>query len=605
MKEVTRLFDFPHHQLQNRPLQRAFTTKYNGKWESVSTREFIDLANQMSFGLLELGVKKGDKIAVISDRNRTEWNILDIALLQIGAVSVPIYPTLTESDYQYILNHCQARFCFSSVGEIADKLNSIIGETAVENTVYFDDSEGEVCWKTLMKWGQKTTITDQLDDYRKSIGEDELATFIYTSGTMGKPKGVMLSHRNIVSDVKNSAPHVPFHAGTEVALSFLPTCHVFERTLLYLYLNYSVSIYFAESVDAIGDNLKEVRPTMMTAVPRVIEKTFEKIWAKGQNLPPYKRRLFNWAVKLGEDYEFYGKNSPAYKLKLKLARRLVFSQWKDGLGGNLNIIVSGSAALQTRLIRIFAAADILILEGYGLSETSPIVSVNTPENHNLRFNSVGKPFKNQQVAIADDGEILVRGENVMMGYYRDEEKTRAAMTDDGYLKTGDMGKLDNDGFLYITDRKKKIFKTSGGKYIVPNVLENALKKCAFIQQVVVIGEGEKMPGAIIQPNFDSLDKWVRKQGDISAKTREELLAHEKVQELFQREIKAQQKLFGKWEQIKKFELTPEVWSIDNNQLTPTLKVKRHVILKQYAHLYDKIYPPHQSKQSAKSKLKNK
>ena len=589
MEKVTRLFDFPYFQLQNLPLQRAFTTKYNGKWESVSTREFIDLANQISCGLLNLGVKKGDKIAIISDRNRTEWNVLDIALLQIGAISVPIYPTLSHTDYKYVLNHCEATFCFTSGGETADKLKKIQGQTQLKKIVYFDVLNDNLHWDDVLKLGQEETDLEKVESIKESIVETDLATIIYTSGTMGKPKGVMLSHKNIVNNVKNSAPRVPFEAGTETALSFLPCSHVFERLLLYLYMNHSVSICFAESVEAIGENIREIKPTMMSAVPRVIEKTFEKIWSKGQDLPGWKRKLFNWAVKLGENYKFYGENSPVYKLKLKFARRLIFSQWKKGLGGNLNLIISGSAALQTRFIKIFAAAEILILEGYGLSETSPVVAVNTPKNRHLKLGSVGKPIDNQEILIAEDGEICIRGENIMMGYYNDEKKTNEAITKDGFFKTGDIGKLDADGFLHITDRKKKIFKTSNGKYIVPNVLESALKKFSLIQQVVIIGEGEKMPAAIIQPIFEALEKWAQNHSDCKTLNRQELCKHRRVKNYFKTEIDLLQSDFGTWEKVKRFELAPDVWTVEDGQLTPTLKVKHRVILKKYRDLYERIY----------------
>ena len=398
----------------------------------------------------------------------------------------------------------------------------------------------------------------------------------------------MLSHHNIVSDVLSSSSRIPFEAGTNIALSFLPVCHIFERMILYLYQYYGVSIYFGESIDKVSDNIKEVKPNVMSAVPRLLEKVYDKIYAKGTELTGIKKSLFFWAIDLGLKYEPYGANGAWYEFQLKIARKLIFSKWKEGLGGNLDLMVSGSAALQPRLARIFAAAEIPVMEGYGLTETSPVISVNDMRNRGFKVGTVGKVIDNVEVKIASDGEILCKGPNVMMGYYKDEKLTNEVIID-GYFHTGDIGEIDSDGFLKITDRKKEMFKTSGGKYIAPQIIENTMKQSRFIDQIMVIGDGQKMPAAFIQPNFDFVKEWSKIHKLNIGNTNTEIISNEKVIERIQEEIDLYNKKFGHWEQIKRFELTPEIWSIEGGELTPTLKLKRKVIIDKYKDLFQKIY----------------
>ena len=590
MTTITRLFDFPYYQLEKNNIPAALVTKYNGKWIKTSTQDYIDQANCISRALLQLDVQKNDKIAVISSSNRTEWNIMDIGVLQIGAQNVPIYPTISEDDYEYILNHCEAKYCFVSDDEVLRKLNLVRKKLNHLIEIYsFNEIEGCKNWSELLVLGKDQSNQNKVEECKNLVLPEDLATIIYTSGTTGKPKGVMLSHNNIVSNVLDSSPRIPFDESTSVALSFLPICHIFERVILYIYQYYSVSIYFAESIEKLSDNIKEVKPTVFSVVPRLLEKVYDKIYAKGTELTGIKKKLFFWAVDLGLQYQPYGANGFWYEAKLKIARKLIFSKWKEGLGGNLNVMVSGSAALQPRLARVFAAAEMPVMEGYGLTETSPVISVNCYKDGGFRVGTVGKVIKNVEVKIAPDGEILCKGPNIMMGYYKDEVLTQEIMKD-GYFLTGDIGEIDQDGFLKITDRKKEMFKTSGGKYIAPQLIENALKQSRFIEQIMVIGDGEKMPAAFIQPNFDFIREWEKIHGIEVGKTNEDISSNPKVIKRIQEEVDRLNEKFGNWEKIKRFELTPDVWSIDGGHLTPTLKLKRKVVLEKYKDLYKKIYP---------------
>lgn len=589
MIKVTRLFDFPYYQLEKNNIPNCLVTKYDGEWVATSTQEYIEKANTISRALLRLGVQKNDKIAIISTNNRTEWNVMDIGILQIGAQSVPIYPTISEEDYEYILNHSEATYCFVSDSEVLRKINLIKKNLNYLKEVYsFNNLENCKNWSELLLSGQDTSNQDVVEDRKNQVKPEELATIIYTSGTTGKPKGVMLSHNNIVSNVLDSASRIPFEEGTSVALSFLPVCHIFERVILYIYQYYSVSIYFAESIDKLSDNIKEVKPTVFSVVPRLLEKVYDKIYAKGAELSGIKKLLFFWAINLGLRYEPYGANGWWYETQLKIARKLIFSKWKEGLGGNLTVMVSGSAALQTRLTRVFAAADMPVMEGYGLTETSPVISVSDVRNGGFKIGSVGKVITNVEVKIAPDGEILCKGSNVMMGYYKDETLTNEVIKD-GYFHTGDIGEIDADGFLKITDRKKEMFKTSGGKYIAPQLIESAMKQSHFIEQIMVIGDGEKMPAAFIQLNFDFVKEWAKRHHINIGTTNAEIIANQQVINRIQEEVDTINEKFGSWEKIKRFELTPDVWSIEGGHLTPTLKLKRKIVMEKYKDLYQKIY----------------
>jgi long-chain acyl-CoA synthetase len=585
--EITRLFDFPLYQLETYNLKKAFSTKYNGKWESISSQEYVDQSNQFSRGLLKLGIKPNDKIAIISTTNRTEWNICDIGVLQTGAQTVPIYPTICKEDYEYVLNHSEATYCFVSDATILEKLNQIKSNTKLIDVFTFDNIKGEKSWNDILALGVDKSNQEEVEARKDAVKAEDLATLIYTSGTTGRPKGVMLSHNNIVSNVLCAKKRVPLDYGNSKALSFLPVCHIFERMILYLYQYCGVDIYYAESLEKLTENAQEIKPEVMTAVPRLYEKIYDKIVLKGEDLTGIKKKLFFWALNLGLKYKPYGANGWWYEKQLGLARKLIFSKWQAALGGELKLMVSGSAALQPRLTRVFAAAGMPIMEGYGLTETSPVVTVNDVTEGGFRVGTVGKVIEGVEVIIAATGEILVKGPNIMLGYYKDSEKT-AEVIKDGYFYTGDKGEFDQDGFLKITGRTKEMFKTSGGKYVIPPLLEGELKQSLFIEQVMVVGENEKMPAAIIQPNFEYLNGWA-KENNISYSTNDDLIKNPKVIQKIQEAVDTCNCHFGQWEQIKRFELTADEWTIDGGHLTPTMKMKRAIILKMYQDLFDKIY----------------
>ncbi|MEZ4808901.1 MAG: long-chain fatty acid--CoA ligase [Allomuricauda sp.] len=587
MQTVTRLFDFPYYQLEKFPLEKSLVTKYNGKWVATSTKEYIDKANAFSRGLIQLGVKPNDKIALISTTNRTEWCIADIGILQVGAQNVPIYPTISEDDYEYVLNHSEAKYCFVSCDEVLQKVLSISGKLKKLIDVYsFDQLDNCKNWKEVLEMGADTSKQEEVEERKANVTPADLATLIYTSGTTGKPKGVMLSHNNIVSNVLSAQNRLPLKPGDKV-LSFLPICHIFERTFSYAYIYLCYEIYFAEGLDKISENVKEVKPSAMTVVPRLVEKVYDAIIAKGTALTGIKKKLFFWAVELGFKFEPYKANGWWYEQKLALARKLIFSKWKEALGGNLKMMASGSAALQPRLGHIFAAADMPIMECYGLTETSPGISVSEIRNHGWKIGKVGKIMDGIEVKIAEDGEILCKGPNVMMGYYKDPEKTAEVMTGD-YFHTGDIGEIDEDGFLQITDRKKEMFKTSGGKYVAPQLLENRLKQSRFIEQIMVVGEGEKMPAALIQPNFQFLHEWAKRH-NVTIGENSDIIHNDKVIARIQEEVDLANEDFAKWEKVKQFRLTPDVWSVDDGHLTPTMKLRRKIVKEKYLNLYNDIY----------------
>jgi len=583
----TRLFDFLEYAKINNPLDNVLNTKYDGKWENISTYDYAKKANYISSSLINMGISSGDKIAMISSTNRSEWSIIDMGLSQIGAINVPLYPTISSKDYLYILNHSECKLCFVSDKEVYDKVFAIKDQVdSLKNIYCFDKIENCINWKELVNSGKENLNIDNIEIQKSKVKPNDLATIIYTSGTTGTPKGVMLSHNNIVSNVLSTSNRFPFETGKESALSFLPICHVFERVVLYSYLYNGLRVYFAESLETITDNLKEIKPEIMTAVPRLLEKVYDKIYSKGEELEGIKQKLFYWAVDIALKYEPYGKNGMFYSFKLAIAQKLILSKWKEALGGNLKLIAAGSAALQPRLARVFTAAGMTIVEGYGLTETSPAISLNDMRDGGFKIGTVGKVVDGVEVKIAADGEILCKGPNVMMGYYKEIEKTKEVMSGD-FFHTGDIGIIDSDGFLKITDRKKEMFKTSGGKYIAPAVIEGEMKQSLFIEQIMVVGENEKMAAAIIQPNFEYVKSWV-KEKKINDSF-DDICNNADLISAVQNDIEYHNQKFGQWEKIKKFELTPEEWTIKSGLLTPTMKLKRKAIKLKYLHLIEKIY----------------
>lgn len=587
--KITRLFDFPYYQLENKPIEDAITMKKNGVWEKTSTKEYIEKANQISRGLLKLGIKSGDKIALITTTNRTEWNILDIGIQQIGAVSVPVYPTISPEEYEYIFNQAEIKLSFVSDDELYQKMLKTKPNTPDLVGIYtFEKVNGAANWNEVLDLGKDNDNQNEVEKIKDSIVKDDVVTIIYTSGTTGKPKGVVLTHENIVSNVMASTERVPNFGENPKALSFLPICHVFERMLIYLYQYGGISIYYAENIETIGDNLKEIHPQVMTVVPRLVEKVYAKIYETGSNAGGIKTKLFMWALGLVKDYEPHKKMPFLWNLKYKFASATVFKKWREGVGGNMVTMVSGSAKLSPRLNKLFWAAGIPILEGYGLTETSPVIAVNSFKPHEFEIGTVGPALTNTEIRIAEDGEIQVKGPGVFKEYYKDPEMTKEVFTEDGYFMTGDIGVIEK-GLLRITDRKKQIFKTSGGKYIAPQILENAMKQIPFIEQIMVVGEGQKMPCAIIQPNFEYCKEWAKKNNIDIGDSNKEISESNVIKDEIQSRITVVNQQFGNWEQVKLFELTPDEWTIDDGLLTPTLKHKRKNIKKKYMHLYNKMY----------------
>ncbi len=576
------LADFYYFQLNNNPKKDAFSQKENGKWVSLSSQEFVEKSIRLSKGLLKLGVKHGDRIAVIAN-NRIEWHLTDLAIQQIGAINVPIYSNINAEDYLYILNDCGAKFVFLSDPEVFDKIQSVRNQIkSLESIFTYENISGCTHYKEL--------LTDEydgnIDNLKNNIQYTDTATLIYTSGTTGNPKGVMLTHENLITNVIASSHRLPLGDNLK-SLSFLPLCHVFERMLDYLYIYKSVSIYYAESLETIADNLKEVQPHFFATVPRLLEKVYDKIVAKGSELTGIKKALFFWALELGLKYDPNINMGGWYNFQLKLANKIIFSKWREALGSNVLAIVSGGASLQPRLARVFSAAQIPVLEGYGLTETSPVIGVNSLQPNGRMIGTIGKPLENLDVKIAEDGEIIVKGPSIMKGYYNLPELTAEAIDKDGYFHTGDIGEF-VDGFLKITDRKKEIFKTSGGKYIAPQVMENKFKESRFIEQVMVVGEGEKHPAAIIQPDYEFLKNWAERKG-IALSDNDALIKNEEVINRITQEVGELNKSFASYEQVKKFELVATQWGIETGELTPTLKLKRKFIVEKYKHLIEKIY----------------
>jgi len=585
---VKRIFDFSALALEKFPKDDCLVTKKNGTWVKTSTMEFVNQGNKISRGLLKLGIKPGDKIGLVTSNNRTEWAIMDLGISQIGVVTVPVYPTISEEDYVYIFNNSEIKYCFVSDKDLYKKLTNAKSQIpSLVGVFTFDDIDGAPNWNEILDLGENDLTQDEVDDLAKAINPEDIATIIYTSGTTGKPKGVPLTHNNLVSNVIASNPRVPKDKSLDYkelkALSFLPICHVFERMIFYIYMSNGISLYFAESIEKIGENVKEVKPHYMTVVPRLVEKVYDSIYNKGTASGGLKSKIFLWSLGIAEKYEIEKPKTFMHTI----ADKLVFKKWREGLGGNLITLVSGSAALSKRLNVMFHAAGIPILEGYGLTETSPVISVNSFGK--VKAGSVGIPLENLTVRIESDGEIVVKGPSVFEGYYKDEEKTKEAFTSDGYFKTGDIGMLDEDNFLFITDRKKEMFKTSGGKFIAPQVIENLAKASKFIEQIMVVGDGEKMPCALVQPDFNYAKSWAELHNVKISDSHKEIAANPAVKSRIEKEIENMNQHLGKWEQIKKIELTPKVWTIDDGLLTPTLKLKRKAIKAEFQDLYDRMY----------------
>jgi long-chain acyl-CoA synthetase len=580
-----RLFDFVLHQRDKEPLKRMMHSRLAGEWRSISTRDFVKQMNYASKGLCGLGIQPGDKVALIVSGNRLEWNILDHAIMQIGAVGVPIYPTMTPSDTAYILNHSESKLCFVSDEKLFRKVSQLLPQTpGVQQVFTFEKIDSAPHWESIFNHSENIE-EEQLKALRNKVREDQLATIIYTSGTTGLPKGVMLSHKNIASNVISSKERLPHLKRGSRCVSFLPCCHIYERMLHYLYIHSGVEIYLT-GMETIKDDLSFARPHIFTAVPRLFEKFYDGIVSKGSAAPGMKGKIFRWAHDLALRWEPEGGNGVMYELKLSIARALVFGKVRKALGlENIKAIASGSAPLQARHARFFNAAEMPVLEGYGLTETSPVITVNTFRRTGMyRNGSVGKCISGVEVKIADDGEILCKGPNVMMGYYKDDAQT-ADIIRNRWFHTGDIGKVE-DGFLFITDRKKELFKTSAGKYIAPQLLENALKESAFIDQVVVTGEGQKFAAALIVPDYGKLKDAIACDQNISA---ESLIARDEVKKLMYAEVEKINVRFGSWEKIRAFRLLPRALSIEEGEITPTLKLKRKVIYANWKALIDDCF----------------
>ncbi|MBG0781948.1 MAG: long-chain fatty acid--CoA ligase [Bacteroidales bacterium] len=586
-KKITRIFDLlPYYEQKFQPKDDVLAGKENGEWIKYDITKFREIVDNISYALMHLGVEKGDKIATISN-NCPEWNFIDFGLLQTGVIHVPIYPTISETDYKYILKHSEVKYVFVAGKELYRKIDHILPEADNVLDVYtFKTTEGLKHLSELITLGAENQQPEKLEAIKSNISPDEVATLIYTSGTMGNPKGVMLSHSNLLSNV-DAVNHIfPVDEHCR-AVSYLPLCHVYERTNIYTYFYLGVSIYYAENMGTIVDNICEVQPEILTTVPRLLEKVYDKIIAKGLKLKGIKKQLFFWAVNLGLRFKAEN-NGFFYKLQLAIANKLIFSKWREALGGKMRVIVSGGAALQPRLSKVFTAAQIPVLEGYGLTETSPVIAVNTLEPGGLKFGTVGKVIKNVEVKIAEGDEILVKGPNVMKGYFKNEALTAEAIDKEGWFHTGDVGVIDESGHLKITGRIKEIFKTSMGKYISPALIENRFKESAFIDGIMVIGEHQKFAAALIVPNFEHLRSWCKIKG-IKYTSDSEMITHKDIKLRFKKEVDRYNEFFGDYEKVKKFELTDHEWTVQSGELTANLKLKRSFIAKKYKEKIDKIY----------------
>ena len=587
MNENYRLFDLLTHLKEIAPLKEdALAAKENGTWHKYSTQEYIDTVNYLSYAFIDLGIKAGDKIGLIAN-NRPEWNFVDHACLQTGSINVPLYPTISDNDLKFVVGDAQIQYFFVSNQEMYHKVKLACEGSTIKEIFTFSQVEGVRSIHDLISIGKSKPQENQLEKIKAGIKNTDLATLIYTSGTTGNPKGVMLSHRNFITNIIGTQDLCPFQKEWR-ALSFLPLNHVYERMLSYLYLSQGMSIYYAESMDTIGDNLKEVKPQIFVTVPRLLEKVYERIVATGTKLTGVKKALFFWALNLGLRYEQHRANGWWYEFQLSLANKLIFNKWREALGGNIVAIASGGSALQPRLARVFHAAKIKVLEGYGLTETSPVISVNTYHDEDIKIGTVGPIIKNVQVKIAEDGEICVKGPNVMLGYYNHPELTSEAIDAEGWFHTGDIGIIEDNKFLKITDRKKEIFKTSGGKYITPQFIENKLKESRFIEQAMVIGENEKFPAAFIVPAFAFLKEWCVKH-NITYTTNIEMVKNQDIIHRIMKEVDVTNKVLAHYEQIKKIALLPADWTIERGEMTPKLSLKRKVIMAANKEAYSSIY----------------
>jgi len=588
---VTRTFDILEYCLQNYSRPDAVCGKYSNQWVPFSTEEFARKSELLALGLMAIGMKKGDRVATVSG-NRPEWSFVDMALAMSGAVHVPVYPTISDEEYRYIFSHAETRFIFVSDDKLYKKLSPMIGEiSSLERVFTFNEVTGATNLESLCHLGEEheKELSPTLSQIKLSIGEEEMVTMIYTSGTTGIPKGVMLSHRNLVSNFTTHANNFDLGPGHR-AISFLPLCHIFERIVNYNFLYKGIGMYYVESLAQIMPAIKEVQPHVFCGVPRLLERVYNSILTKGKQLKGIKKWLFFRAVDLGRIYEHNMKMSLWYRFQLAIADKLIYSKWRAGLGGNLQIVVSGGAALQPRIARVFSAAKIYVLEGYGLTETSPVVAVGNLVTHELKVGTNGPVLPGVQVKIADDGEILTKGPNLMMGYYRQPELTAEVIDKDGWFHTGDIGILDEGKYLKITDRKKEIFKLTGGKYIAPQMIENKLKESMFIDQVIVIGDHEKYASALISPNFEYLHEWCAEH-QILFKDNADLITHPTVQGKFLTEVKEINQTLGQHEEIKRFRLIADSWSAQTGELSQTLKLRRKVIETKYKGLIEEIFAP--------------
>ncbi|MFN7845668.1 MAG: AMP-dependent synthetase/ligase [Bacteroidota bacterium] len=585
--EIKRVFDLLKHYQQNNPRPDALVTKVNGQWKNYSTNDFVDYVDHLSYGLANIGINKDDKIAIISN-NRPEWNFADYASQQCGAISVPVYPTISLHDLIFILNDAQVKLVFVSSADLYQKVAEAAKQAPSVKFIYsFNQIESVAHWTELYENGKKSPAKEKIETIKSQIDGNDLLTILYTSGTTGTPKGVMLSHNNLLSNSFASQYLCPFQKEWK-ALSFLPLNHVYERMLNTLYIYLGLGIYYAESLETIGDNLKEVKPQVFATVPRLLEKVYDKIVAKGHEQTGIKKTLFFWALDLGLKYELNGANGWWYEMQLAIANKLVFSKWREALGGNVTAAVSGGAALQPRLARVFNAAKIVVLEGYGLTETSPVVAVNSFKPNGIMFGTVGEVIDGVTVKIAEDGEILVKGPNVMLGYYNRPDATAEVIDTEGWFHTGDIGKFIDNRYLKITDRKKEIFKTSGGKYIAPIMIENKLKESPYIEQALVVGENQKFAAALIVPAFAAIKDYCSKQ-QIAYNTHDDLIKNKAINDLINAAVEEANQTLAPYETIKKVILMNREWTIENGEMTPKLSLKRKVIIEANKTQIDKMF----------------